>query len=292
MPLTLTYNGLGGKVKFSGTSGKFKTVYVKPLLLDLYPDAFVAYSLTRKLRSAYTGAAFKVGRLSDLATLDIGFVNNIVDITALQTFVGSSTGVIINLYDQSGNGRNTGTASVNSLAPQIIKAGVLVTLSGKPSVEIIPNKGFVMPQASANENFSVIAVTQKRSSITFGLIVANAEPQTPLFYNGDTGQIVIYSVLGGSFKVSSTAVGANTSVLPQINSLYSGTSVATYVNNTSIPIITTTNIGGVTRGFNKIGNGEGGFSDINFSEFIIYNSNQVANQIGINANINSYYSIY
>jgi hypothetical protein len=262
------------------------------LLLDLYPSAFVAYSLTRKLRSAYTGAAFKVGRLSDLATLDIGFVNNVVDIAALQTFVGSSTGVIINLYDQSGNGRTTTTASVNPLAPQIIKSGVLVTLAGKPSVELIPNKIFEMPAESASENVSIIAVTQKKSSTTFGLIVATREPQTALFYNGSAGQIYVYSVVGGSFKVSNTAVGANTSVSPQINSLYSGSSVATYINNTLIPIIATSNIGGPTRGFNKIGSGEGGNSDINFSEIVIYNSNQVANQIGINTNINNFYQIY
>ena len=261
-------------------------------LLDLYPSAFVAYSLTRKLRSAYTGAAFQVGRTSDLATLDIGFVNNVLDLTTLQTFIGSSTGVVNRIYDQSGNSRHTFANATNINLPQIIKAGVLVTLAGKPSVELIPNKEFALPAESANENVSIIAVTQKKSSTTFGLIVATNQPPTALFYNGSAGEIYVYSVVGGSFKVSNTAVGANTSVFPQINSLYSGTTVSVYVNNTLKPIIATSNIGGVTRGFNKIGSGEGGNSDINFSETIIYNSNQVANQAGINTNINSFYNLF
>ena len=262
------------------------------LLLDDYPSAFVAYSLTRKLRNAYTGAAFRVGRVSDLAQLDIGFVNNVTDITTLQTFIGSGTGVIVNIYDQSGNSRNTTSQTVSTSAPQIIKAGVLVTLAGKPSVELIPNKTFVWSNESAIENVSVIAVTQKKLSTTFGLICASQSVPTALFYNSNAGQIYIYTMIGGSFKVSNTATAANTSVLPQINSLYSGSTVSTYVNNTLKPIIATSNIGGTIRGFNKIGNGEGANSDINFSEIVIYNSNQIANQVGINANINSFYTIF
>lgn len=260
-------------------------------ILNKYPGAFLAYSLTRKLRSAYTGAAFRVGRVSDLAQTDIGFVNNVVDVAALQTFIGSGTGRIVRIYDQSGNNNHTILAAI-PVAPPIIKSGVLVTLASKPSVEITPNNGFNWTSESANQNISVIAVTQKKSSTTFGLIVATREPQTALFYNGNNGQITFYTVLSGSFKVSNTAIGANTSVLPQINSMYSGTAINTFINNTAIPITSTTNIGGTTRGFNKIGNGEGAFSDINFSEFIIYNSNQVANQLGINTNINSFYNLF
>jgi hypothetical protein len=260
-------------------------------LLDEYPGAFVAYSLTRKLRSAYTGAAFRVGRTSDIAQIDIGFVNNVIDITLLQTFVGSSTGTITRLYDQSGNNRDTTLNSVAG-APEIIKAGVLVTLAGKPSVELIPNKTFLFGVESAIENVSVIAVSQKRSASTFGIIFSTREVPVALFYNSNAGQIYIYTMIGGSFKVSNTATGANTSVLPQINSMYSGTSVSTYINNTLKPIIATTNIGTTIRGFNQIGFGEGAYSDINFSETVIYNSNQIANQLGINANINSFYNLF
>ncbi len=57
------------------------------LLLDLYPNAAVAYSL-RKLRTAYTGSAIRVRRSSDNAEQDIAFVGNDLDTQTMLDFVG------------------------------------------------------------------------------------------------------------------------------------------------------------------------------------------------------------
>jgi hypothetical protein len=59
----------------------------QPLLLDLFPNASVAYSL-RKLRTAYSGSAIRVRRSSDNAEQDIGFVDNELDTTSMLDFVG------------------------------------------------------------------------------------------------------------------------------------------------------------------------------------------------------------
>lgn len=59
----------------------------KPLLLDLYPNAAVAYSL-RKLRTAYTGSTIRVRRSSDNAEQDIAFVGNDLDTQTMLDFVG------------------------------------------------------------------------------------------------------------------------------------------------------------------------------------------------------------
>ena len=59
----------------------------QPLLLDLYPNAQVAYSL-RKLRTAYTGSAIRVRRSSDNAEQDFGFVGNDLDTASMLDFVG------------------------------------------------------------------------------------------------------------------------------------------------------------------------------------------------------------
>ena len=77
-----------------------------PLLLDVYPGAVAAYSL-RKLRAGYTGNCIRVSSTgSGTPTLDIGFVNNVLDVATLQTFIGANTGIITIWYDQSGNGNN------------------------------------------------------------------------------------------------------------------------------------------------------------------------------------------
>lgn len=60
----------------------------KPLLLDIYPMASVAYSL-RKLRTAYTGSAIRVRRSSDNTEQDFGFDNSgDLDVNSIENFVG------------------------------------------------------------------------------------------------------------------------------------------------------------------------------------------------------------
>jgi hypothetical protein len=59
----------------------------QPLLLDLFPNASVAYSL-RKLRTAYSGSAIRVRRSSDNAEQNIGFVGGDLDTQSLLDFVG------------------------------------------------------------------------------------------------------------------------------------------------------------------------------------------------------------
>jgi hypothetical protein len=58
------------------------------LLLDLFPNAAVAYSL-RKLRTAYSGSAIRVRRSSDNTEQDIGFDSSgNLDVNIIETFVG------------------------------------------------------------------------------------------------------------------------------------------------------------------------------------------------------------
>jgi hypothetical protein len=52
MPLTLSYSGLGGKVKFSGTSGKFKTTYISDAGLFFNRVTAAGGTLTQTERSA------------------------------------------------------------------------------------------------------------------------------------------------------------------------------------------------------------------------------------------------
>ena len=59
------------------------------LLLNSYPNAKLAFSL-RKLSTSYSGSAIRVRRSSDNTEQDIGFVNNQLDTTSLQSFVGST----------------------------------------------------------------------------------------------------------------------------------------------------------------------------------------------------------
>lgn len=72
--------------------------YVYPL--DLWgTDCLYAFSF-RLLRSDYLGDSCRVRRINDNAETDIGFVNNYLDITTLETFVGNNTWTFAKWYDQ------------------------------------------------------------------------------------------------------------------------------------------------------------------------------------------------
>jgi len=100
------------------------------LPLDVDTSAKVAYGL-RKLRSAYTGYAFRVQRDSDNAWQDIGFDSNgNIDIVALQNFVGTTaTGYVTIWYDQTGNSpaHNLISTGSGTAQPAIVRQGNLQT---------------------------------------------------------------------------------------------------------------------------------------------------------------------
>jgi hypothetical protein len=71
------------------------------LLLDQVSVApLCAYSFSRKLRSAYAGAAFRVRRSSDNTEQDIGFSGTAVDFAALASFCSGTTGFVRTWYSQ------------------------------------------------------------------------------------------------------------------------------------------------------------------------------------------------
>jgi hypothetical protein len=76
------------------------------------------YSMNRKLRSAYAGAAFRVVREGDDEETDIGFSGDFVDAAAISTFGGTSNLFVRTIYDQSGNGWHIGQATMAN-RPQV-----------------------------------------------------------------------------------------------------------------------------------------------------------------------------
>jgi hypothetical protein len=72
-----------------------------PLYLSELPKKPAAvYSLERLIQSATL--CLRVRRSNDDAELDIGFTSGTINVTALQAFVGSNSGYVVQYYDQSG----------------------------------------------------------------------------------------------------------------------------------------------------------------------------------------------
>jgi hypothetical protein len=101
-------------------------------LLAEYGGAAAAYSL-RPLSLNYTGDAIVVTTNgSDSAS--IGFVNNELDTASLEAFANGGDAYVSVWYDQSGNGNNATQTSFSAM-PKIVSAGSTLLRGGKPSMQ-------------------------------------------------------------------------------------------------------------------------------------------------------------
>ena len=256
---------------------------VGTLLLDLYPSASVAFSF-RKLRTAYSGFCIRVASsASGNPFADIGFVGDVLDTAALLAFIGSNTGRIITWYDQSGNGNNA-TQSTFANACIIVNAGSLVTDGSK--VAINGNQFYLLNSAIiANISYAAFSVMSRTTPTT---ILASF-----------TGSIVPYT----SFALSNSQL-YNANNVSEIRRSFANTGrflfgtfnisnvLSAYLNGTiMINDAVTTQI--LAGNFDRImGRNSSQSLQGKAQEFVLYNTNQSANNSAINTNINSYYSIY
>ncbi len=72
-------------------------------LLAQFPGASIAYSF-RKLSPTYSGPCCRIRRSTDNEELDVLFLNDVVDVSSAEAFVGvGNDGYLVKQYDQSGN---------------------------------------------------------------------------------------------------------------------------------------------------------------------------------------------
>jgi hypothetical protein len=261
---------------------------------DFNPAA--SYSL-RKVKTTAT-LSIKVRRSSDNTELDIGFVGDDLDTSALLTFVGAGDGFISRIYNQGGVGNPFGNIpyldailSIATTQPKIVASGVLITQNGKPSC-LFDGAG---------------------DRITFGLYDGTLPTLWDIYttMRVDTGQqFVVYvnsnntnTGPGGSFY----SVGVDGSALTNI---YTSTApLATYVNGANTTMVTRNDVYDFLAtnnlllfqysqmnltgfGFNGYGNPTWDFIGY-WSESIFFENNDTSSErTAIETNINAYYGIY
>lgn len=249
-------------------------------LLDDYPNAAAAYSL-RLLRTAYTGDAIEVRRASDNATQDIGFVNNELDVTSLESFCSGTDGFVTTWYDQSGNGRNV----INS------------TASTQPKI----HDSIIGVTTNANSNNAVQYTSGdflRNTSVT-GISIANVEVYG-VFENSNDRGVLFYSPRFVYFQSGDNASALNNVGSPslRINGVDEGgiTTRANLYNdiNGGVKLFGVRDI--VPTSYTEIDVLQFGtalIKQIGFlSEYIVWDSSQSGNRTGIETNINDFYSIY
>lgn len=134
-------------------------------VLDSYTGAGVAHALFQ-LYSSYTGNLIRVYRDSDASTLDVGFDGSgDLDTAAIESFCSGTTGRVITLYDQSGNGYNLAYASGTRAV--IYESGAVLTLNGMPYIRI--TNGFAQLRNSSVDASDLVGVNESYVIIAGGI---------------------------------------------------------------------------------------------------------------------------
>jgi len=258
-------------------------------LLNDYSGAAAAYSL-RLLDNTYTGNAIKVRRASDNAEQDIAFSNNELDTATLESFASGTDAFVTTWYDQSGNGNDATQASAAD-QPKIVSSGSTLLLNNKPTIQslnkrllnnnfttsVIKTDLFVYNTDSLNASFNCYfdaGVQNTANRSYYGS--DNSTPQKEIMFDG----IVLRSSVNSD---TTQKLAFNISNSP--NSLI-------HINNTSVA----SGISGANTSFVGLSLGRdyanSASSNINYQEFVRWDTDQSSNRTGIETNINDFYSIY
>ncbi len=260
-------------------------------LLDTYSGAAAAYSL-RRLSTSYTGSLIRVRRSSDNTELNIGYdSNNVLDETALTTFVGAGSGFITTWYDQSGNANNAvQTTAANQ--PRIVNSGTIDKINNKPCAVLDgTNDSFNLTSTinvSASNYQSFVGKRTASGNRLYALSGGSAQQYLFSLWTDDK----YYLQAKTTHYIASNSADTTTAQLLLTGLNATGTT-SIYKNGSSLASTELT--ASITNQIGSIGNylgGNGFLPTCSLQEIVFYNLNQSTNRTGIETNINTFYSIY
>ena len=268
-------------------------------ILDTYTGAAVAYSAARRLSSSYTGSLIRVRRSSDNTEQDIGYNgSNVLDESALTTFVGANNGFVVKWYDQSGNGKNMENSTASN-QPKIVNAGTVLKDNSKPALSFNGTSQYL----AVTDNTILHASSLTSCFYTAQIISGNNNP--PLAskaYNQDGGYFFGQLGTGTNLQlwIDNTGNYVGSVNIQNAQKLFTnfnktGTNnLKVYVNGTlDYQTTAPSDLIGTNSTYFALGYDPGGFYlKGNYQEAIIYSTDKVSDRTGIEGNINTFYTIY
>ena len=278
MPIQISIsNAIKGQVMASGGN----------LLLDLYPNAALAYSL-RRLSSSFSGSPIRVRRSNDNAEQDIPFDGSgDLDTANLLAFVGSNDGFICDWYDQSGNS-NDGIAVSATTQAKIVSSGVVETdnTNGKPTSVWSADKYNLTNNISTTlEYYNIVKIRRpnKSTNIITTLASSTTFPRILTWSANGSGNVRVANMNG------QVSFGSSTAQSGFILETYRQTDgeMFLFTNNTqSGATPNTTNVGAT---LNRFGSRGTAFTTGEYQEIIYWGDNSFNDRVEIYTNLNDYY---
>ncbi len=280
---------LTGKVGGGGVLTKPSYIQViEGLLLSTFSNGFIGLS-TRKLRETYSGAAIRVRRSSDNSELDIGFLNDELNINDLLSFVGAGDGHVTTIYDQQNGFNATQTTAVYQ--PLIVISSNLNQVNNKPSIKFDGIDDFMVLNGTSGQfNIGNLAV---ESVYKFNSLTPN---QMGITLSEFTARQLYFQFLsGGNYSnfYSNISSPTTASTNQTLFGFYMSNSGGGFYENGNLTSAKSqnlnTNVGNI-----EIGRWSGGglHSNIDFQEFVLFDNQKDLERIFIQNNINNYYNVF
>lgn len=253
----------------------FGRKYAGNLLLDKHP-ADLAYSVF-KLSTFYSGYCLRVVRSSDFATLDVGYVNGVLDFSTILSFIGSNSGYVNRLYNPA-NG-NTATQDVIGSMPRIVNSGVLETLNGNPALYFDGVDDFF--------HISIETVTNDFSLFAYGKRTASGDLFAPL--SGGGSAFLHYTDNNYYFQMPAGYSASNstdsTTAAYLVEGHTDGSTRSIYKNQSLVP--STFNSVPLVDFFSSIGtySPTGIYMKGHVTEILLYKTNKITDRVAISDDI-------
>ena len=254
-------------------------------LIDRHPGTAVAYSL-RLLSDDYTGDAIRVRRSTDNAELNIGFIGGELDTQTLTTFCGSANGFVSVWYDQSSNG-NDATQATTASQPKVYDSATGVVLeNGKVAVDFDNTDDSMTASFTSASNYSVFHV------LTQTQIVATSNLHSLIDY-GTSGSKSGLQVRGSQYFVRGDTTDFGSQDLNQnlIEITHNSGQFDFYKNTSNTRSVAATLFAADGVSINRL-IGAPRYVGAKWQEIILYPSDQSANRLAIETDVNDFYQMY
>jgi hypothetical protein len=278
-------------------------------LFDLYSDSILGISISRKLRTAYTGDHLFLRR-ADGATTATQYVNNEFDEAGINTWIGAQSAFIHTVYDNSLSGNNAVQTS-QSNQPRIALNGVIEKSNGEPAmffdgVNDVLDCGQINGGLKPDDYSTFLVHEADYSSSTrawYGSTSSNGSTANTWAHFSQRSSTTFRSEMGngsGGNDVNITTSLIVNGVQGILQSTYTDgdTEPVFYFDDNALPSITTgstSSIGGSSESNFTIGRkGEfnGHYTKGLYNELTVFNVDNVSNRVGIRDNINSNYNSF
>jgi hypothetical protein len=215
------------------------------------------------------------------------------------TAVNNGNGFVTKWYDQSGSSRDA-VQAISGNQPRIVNAGVIETQNSKPTVRFLSASTTYF---SITNNVTLTAL----SIFTPFLYTASTQNNTRFFSINATGgndydgyiPMIQFNASNNWGSYADAAFRAYSNSLVNTFQLWTNIETGTVINNyknganlATYPFVLNRVINNMVIGFGVFASPVDGRFDGKIPEIVIYQSNQSSNRVGIESNINSFYTIY